>query len=76
MSKQTVHYTGTATFYVWPWNKNEDGSDIIVGSLERVLNHPKLGSCRDVRTSVIVTPIDEHGKFETLNTIYEPYQNS
>jgi hypothetical protein len=74
--KPVVHYTGTPEFSVWPWHKNEDGSDIIVGYIPFVTDHPRLGECFDVRTSPIIVPINEQGKFETLNTIYEPYQNS
>ena len=76
MIKPVVHYKGTPVFSVWPWSKNKDDSDIIVGIVPFVVDHPKLGKCHDVRTSAIVVPIDESGKFETLNTIYEPYQNS
>ena len=76
MIKPVVHYEGTPRFSVWPWSKNEDGSDITVGVIPFVFDHLKLGRCYDVRTSKIVVPIDSDGKFETLNTIYEPYQNS
>jgi len=75
-TKPTVHYQGTAQFFVWPWCLGEDGKEIIVGRLPMVIDHPRLGQCFDVRTSKVVKPIDEHGKFETQNTIYEPDQNS
>jgi len=75
-TKPVVHYIGVVSFYVWPWHKNEDGSDIIVSNVPIVKDHPRLGKCYNVRTSPVIVPIDEHGKFETLNTIYEPYQNS
>jgi hypothetical protein len=76
MIKPVVHYEGTPRFSVWPWSKNEDDSDIIVGHLEKVIDHPKLGRCYDVRTSTVIVPINADGKFETENTIYEPNQNS
>jgi len=73
--KPTVYYTGKAEFSVWPYSKNSDESDIIVGHLEQVMNHTKLGVCNNVRTSKVIVPINSSGKFETLNTIYEPYQS-
>jgi len=71
MTKPVVHYVGTPTFTSWPWNK-----DIILGLLPEVLDHPLLGYEFDVRTSNVIVPIDSEGRFETLNTIYEPYKNS
>lgn len=38
----------------------------------RALNHPRLGNC-DVHTTVILE-IFEDGSFETLNTIYKPFE--
>ncbi len=76
MIKPVVHYVGIPRFTLWPWYKNEDGSDIIVGILEKVVDHPVLGHNVDVRTSNVIVPINSEGRFETLNTIYEPYQNS
>lgn len=71
MIKPVVHYEGKPHFYQWEWDYN-----VTVGYLEKVLDHPKLGAVSNVRTSVIVKPIDSEGRFETLNTIYEPHQNS
>jgi hypothetical protein len=76
MIKPVVHYKGFPRFSIWPWSKNEDGSDIIVGHLTEVVNHPVLDYAYDVRTSGVIVPMDDSGKFETLYTIYEPYQNS
>jgi hypothetical protein len=73
--KPVVYYTGTAEFSIWPYSKNSDESDIIVGHLEQVINHPKLGVCNNVRTSTVIVPVDNSGQFETKNTIYKPYQN-
>jgi hypothetical protein len=75
MIKPVVHYKGTPQFYLWPY-PDENGKDITVGKVPFVMDHPRLGRCYDVRTSDIVTPIDSEGRFETLYTIYEPYQNS
>jgi hypothetical protein len=76
MIKPVVHYEGTPRFSVWPWCKDDNGNDIIVGHLPFVTDHPRLGRCYDVRTSDVIVPMDDSGKFETHNTIYEPYQNS
>jgi hypothetical protein len=71
MIKPVVHYEGKAQFYPWEWD-----NDVTVGYLPKVVDHPKLGNIGNVRTSAVITPIDSEGRFETLNTIYEPYQNS
>jgi hypothetical protein len=74
MIKPVVHYIGEAQIYVWPYS--EEDNPILVGYLPKVIDHPYLGYTLNVRTSQIIVPPDESGKFETLNTIYEPYQNS
>jgi hypothetical protein len=76
MIKPVVHYKGRPTFRVWPWHNDDSDKKVIVGHLPEVVDHPRLGHAYDVRTSNVTVPIDDSGKFETLNTIYEPYQNS
>ena len=71
MIKPVVHYEGKARFYQWEWDYN-----VTIAHLERVIDHPKLISANNIRTSAVVTPINSEGRFETLNTIYEPNQNS
>jgi hypothetical protein len=76
MIKPVVHYKGFPRFSIWPWFVDDNGNDIIVGHLPEVVDHPRLGHKYDVRTSDVIVPMDDSGKFETLYTIYEPYQNS
>lgn len=46
--KATVYYIGVPKFYNW------DGqADQPVARLQYVMNHPRLGDCPDVRTSVV-----------------------
>ena len=71
MIKPVVHYKGEVKFYEWEWDNR-----VTVGYLPEVVDHPHLGKVGNVRTSAIVKPVDSEGRFETLNTIYEPYQNS
>lgn len=64
MNKPVVYFTGEPSYWMWD-EKNE------VASLEAVIDHPKLGDCRDVRTSTVKQKFDD-GSFETRNTIYKP----
>ncbi len=73
MIKPVVHYVGKPQFYVWEWAW---AKDIEVANIPEVIDHPILGHRFNIRTSQVVKPIDSDGKFETLNTIYEPYQDS
>ena len=63
--KPVVYYMGTPEF--WNWNDNEE---LPVAYLPYVVNHPRLGRCRDVRTSVVLTKYPD-GTIETRNTIYK-----
>ena len=76
MNKPIVHYSGLAKFRVWPWLTHEDGSDIVVGYLDIVHDHPRLSKCYNVRTSEVIKSVDNEGTFETLNTIYKRYEPS
>jgi hypothetical protein len=64
--KPVVHYIGVPQF--WNWNHDERYP---VASLQFVLDHPKLGNCRNVRTSTILHKYSD-GTIETKNTIYKP----
>lgn len=53
------------------------GSPIIQQGIRgyvRALNHPRLGNC-DAHTTVILK-VFEDGSFETLNTIYKPFERT
>lgn len=64
--KPTVYYIGVPKFYNW------DGQpDQPVARLQYVMNHPRLGDCPDVRTSVVQKVLDD-GTIITRNTIYKP----
>ena len=64
IEKPTVHYLGEPEYWMWD-SKNE------VAGLEVVLDHPRLGSCPNVRTSTVLKKFSD-GSFETLNTFYKP----
>ena len=64
--KPVVYYAGAANFFNW-----NDDPDKPVARLPYVLNHPVLGSCNDVRTSVVLRVLKD-GTIFTLNTIYKP----
>lgn len=64
--KPVVYYGGVARF----WNWNDDPKEP-VASLPYVINHPKLGTCPDVRTSVVQKVLDD-GTIITRNTVYKP----
>jgi hypothetical protein len=64
--KPVVYYLGVPKF--WNWN---DDITKPVASLPLVLDHPQLGNCYNVRTSVIVHQYFD-GTIETMNTIYKP----
>lgn len=64
--KPVVYYMGTPEF--WNWNDDERYP---VASLPYVVDHPRLGSCRNVRTSVVLCKYFD-GTIETKNTIYKP----
>ncbi len=63
--KPVVYYIGVPQFYNW----NHDAR-YPVASLQYVLNHPKLGNCYNVRTSVVLNT--DGVTIETQNTIYKP----
>jgi hypothetical protein len=75
--KPVVHYTGPVEYVdvavpeevagLYTDIMNLEGS-ISIARVYGVLDHPKLGKERMVRTSAIVNKFD--GGFETLNTIY------
>lgn len=62
-NKPEVYYEGEPHFWYW------HDTDQEVASLTRVLNHPRLGNCLDVRTSTVLQKFE--GGFETRNTIYK-----
>lgn len=64
--KPVVYYAGVAK--VWHWDGNPT---IPVASLSIVIDHPRLGTCYNVRTSKILYQYFD-GTIETLNTIYKP----
>jgi hypothetical protein len=64
--KPVVYYVGVAK--IWHWN---DDPRYPVASLPVVLDHPRLGNCYDVRTSVVLHQYFD-GTIETMNTIYKP----
>jgi hypothetical protein len=73
---KVVHYFGTATFHKVEF----DDITLTFASIPLVLDHPKLGRCFDVRSSVVCSNLDEDGSFYTMNTYYkkatnESYQN-
>jgi len=74
MTKPVVHYRDEAKIFIWPHSQKDN--PILLGYLEEVTDHPRLGNGFEVRTSTIIVPPDENGRFETLNTIYEPCKNS
>ena len=64
--KPVVYYVGVPEFYNW------DGQpDQPVARLQYVIGHPKLGNCRDVRTSTIAKVLFD-GTIITRNTVYKP----
>lgn len=63
--KPVVYYMGTPEF--WNWNDDERYP---VASLPYVVDHPRLGSCRNVRTSVVLN-VYLDGTIETKNKIYK-----
>ena len=77
--KPIVSFTGEAEFFTIII-KDEDKEKLELDTNEvtvagvHAINHPKLGS-RKVRTSVVVKK-NHDGSFETLNTIYVPYDLS
>jgi len=64
--KPVVYYVGLAK--VWHWN---DDPTKPVASLPLVLDHPVLGNCKNVRTSIVVHQYFD-GTIETKNTVYKP----
>lgn len=67
--KPEVHYKGPLRISEW-WNRSDDDPIDYVAHLELVLDHPRLGVCPNVRTSVVVVWPDSAGNFETRNTRY------
>lgn len=63
--KPVVYFTGVPHF--WMWNSKDE-----VAGLDRVINHPNLGTIEDVRTSKVLNKFRD-GSFETRNTVYKPY---
>ena len=75
MEKPVVYYYDNkdpdfTPFTITQFNGIE-GDDFRVAYITIVLNHPRLGYCRNVRTSTIVK-VTPDGTIETLNTIYKP----
>jgi hypothetical protein len=64
--KPVVYYLGVPQFYDW-----NDDERYPVATLSYVIGHPKLGNCRDVRTSKVLNVYFD-GTIETNNTIYKP----
>lgn len=62
-NKPEVYYLGEPHFWIWHNGVDE------VASLNFIFNHPKLGSCHNVRTSTVLHKFE--GGFETRNTIYK-----
>jgi len=69
MIKPIVHYSGILLIREWFYSKKDNIS--YIAHLEQVYDHPKLGYCKDVRSSSIVKFPDKEGTFETRNTIYK-----
>jgi len=69
MIKPVVHYSGILLIREWLFSKEDNIHYIAM--LPQVYDHPKLGYCKDVRSSGIVKFPDNKGTFETRNTIYE-----
>lgn len=65
-AKPVVYYKGTPKFLNWIGDPDRP-----VARLPYVLNHPSLGDCKNVRTSVILRVLKD-GTIFTLNTIYKP----
>jgi hypothetical protein len=63
--KPLVYYVGVPEFYNW-----NDDERYPVARLQYVIGHPKLGNCRDVRTSTVLHKYFD-GTIETRNTIYK-----
>jgi len=73
MNKPVVHYKGKPVFMERVYENAEGKKKLLsIAKLSVVTDHPKLGWCHDVRTSKVMVPMDHEGRFETLNTIYEP----
>lgn len=75
--KPVVHYTGPVEYFDIAISDEVAGlytdmmdfeGNISIARVYGVLDHPKLGRERMVRTSAIINKFD--GGFETLNTIY------
>lgn len=64
--KPVVYYVGTPRF----WNWNDDPTKP-VATLPYVVDHPVLGTCVGVRTSIVLQQRND-GTIETMNTIYKP----
>jgi hypothetical protein len=64
--KPVVYYVGVPELYNW-----NDDVRYPVARLEYIVGHPKLGNCRDVRTSTVLKVCID-GTIETKNTIYKP----
>jgi hypothetical protein len=63
--KPVVYYIGVPQFYNW-----NDDVRYPVARLQFVIGHPKLGNCRDGRTSTVLNT--DGSTIETKNTIYKP----
>jgi hypothetical protein len=75
--KNVVTFTNGVDFYKYPYTSDDyskyadELGEITIAVVYGVLDHPKLGYQRSVRTSIVVKTNDD-GSFETLNTIYKP----
>jgi len=71
--KQVVQYVGEAEIHRWEFSPRN--KPVYVARIPLVLNHPRLGRERDIRSSRIVKHPDKTGRFETVNTIYEKVES-
>lgn len=72
MSKhKVVHYEGDVTFH----KANLNDITLTFASIPLVLDHPRLGKCFNVRSSVVCSGIDDEGSFYTMNTYYKKATN-
>ena len=64
---KTVHYEGEVMFHQYHLNE----ITLTFATIPLVLDHPKLGKCFNVRSSVVCSAIDDEGSFYTMNTYYK-----
>jgi hypothetical protein len=69
--KPTVYYEGDPQFIRHVYGD----ITLTIAVLPYVVDHPQLGDCQNVRTSVVCSPMDDDGTFLTLNTRYTPHKD-